>query len=198
MRLRSALIMMISVPLSSGFQQVDSPPSLEERLEKELDIQYYDEAPPLRERLLKLGDPQAVSSALLEIAERYKAARTPGRELRYLVDAIFALGKFRERRAMPLLFEIAEIADDPLGLKIFAVQSIGEIDPDGAKSVLLELLKNPGPIRYTAAEALSKTDDPAMMRELEVAAAHEVSHAAFLLVQGLADAMRARINAKSR
>jgi HEAT repeat protein len=81
-------------------------------------------------------------------------------------------------------------------VEIYALQSIGEIDPDGNKGVLLRALKSQEfPVRRAAAEALSKTNDASVLTELEVVASQEKSRGQSGVIQVLADAMRARMSA---
>jgi hypothetical protein len=178
--------------------QIEATGSLEDRVRQQLRISYFDEdRPSVEARLLKLADAGTISDILLDFATKYKAALPTETEYSYLVKSVFALGKLRGLRAVPMLADIVRSPTAVGNTKIFAIKSIGEIDPTGNLNLLLELLKAPadGPsIRYAAAQALAKTDDPAILTELEVVASHERSRNTFLALQALADTMRTRIS----
>ena len=60
------------------------------------------------------------------------------RKVEYLTHAIFTLGEFRERRALPRLKEILKNSGD--GMRNRAILALGKIDADGVKDLLYPML----------------------------------------------------------
>ena len=181
--------------------------SLEAKVKKELQTVYFDSAPPyvpLENRLLALGDRKAISRILVEIIQKYKGARPSARpriddEYTYLVSSMSVIGNFEGAEAVPVLLEIAKAATDKSELKILATMAIGEIDPKGNQSWLLGALHSSYyAVRRSAAEGLSRTDDPSVLYELEIVASRESSREARRELQALADALRAHINSQRK
>jgi HEAT repeat protein len=175
--------------------------SLEAKVENEMRIVYFDTEPPyvpLEKRLLALADRKAVSRVLVEFVQKFKDART-GDKYQYLVNSVQMVGKFQAADAIPALLEIAKKPAETSELRIFATRAIGEIDPKGNRSFLLEALRdNFYPIRHAAAEGLSRTGDQSVLYELEVVASRERSREASREIQALADALRTRVNGERK
>ena len=148
-------------------------------------------------RLLRIGPANSVSAVVLGLAEQYKNARSGEHSVEYLLltRSVFALGKLQAAAAVPLLIDLVTRTDGPQEVAVLAIQSIGEIDAEGNKTVLLGALKSQDFFtRRIAAEALSKTNDPSVLTELEVAASQEDHLEQSRAIQALADSMRARIH----
>ncbi len=175
--------------------------SLEQKVEAELQVVDFDTAPPympLEKRLLKLGNPEATSRILVGLLQKYKDART-GLQYRYLLNSVRALGKFQEHDALPLLTKMAGEDGTSDVLNSLALLSIGEIDPKGAKELLLSALHDRDySVRRVAAEGLARIDDQSVLYELEVAASQERSQEASSEIQGFANAIRSRISSRSK
>jgi HEAT repeat protein len=183
--------------------QAGAGSSLEAKVENEFRSVYFDKEPPyvpLDKRLLALGDRKAISRVLAEIIRKYKRARPRiDDEYRYLVDSVQMAGKFEAAEAVPALIEIEKEAGERSELKIFTTMAIGEIDPKGNQSLLLEALHNSYyPVRHAAAEGLSRTGDQSVLYELEVAASREDSRETSREIQALADTLRAHINSRQK
>jgi hypothetical protein len=177
--------------------------SLEAKVKNELQTVYFDSAPPylpLDNRLQTLGDRKAISRILVEIIQQYKRARPrTDDEYQYLVNSIRVIGKFEWGKAVPVLLEIAKAATDTSELKIFATMAIGEIDPKGNQSWLLEALHSGYyPVRLSAAEGLARTGDQSVLYELDVAASREDNRETSREIQALADTLRAHINSRQK
>ncbi len=172
--------------------------SLEQKVLDALRLNCIESCPPIAGRLLDLGPAKSVSAIVLRFAMQNKDARKGDGTSAYpiLIDAVFALGKLKETVGIPLLRELVMRDGISPEVEIYALQSIGEIDPDGNKGVLLGALRSQEfPVRRAAAEALSKTNDTSVLTELGVAASQEKSRGQSSVIQGLADSMRTRISA---
>jgi HEAT repeat protein len=190
-------LLLVSLRISAQSSAVSS---LEQKVEAELEIVDFDTAPPympLEKRLLKLGNPEATSHILVSLLQKYKDART-GLQYRYLLNSVRAVGKFQEHDALPLLTKMAE-EEGTSDVKLLALLSIGEIDPKGAKELLLSALRDREySVRRVAAEGLARIDDQSVLYELEVAASQERSPEASSEIQGFANVIRARIRSGPR
>jgi len=204
--MRKIPILLLALTCASQGFEGSGPQSLEGKVKIELGMMCYEGCePPLENRLLKLADAGAVGDVLVKLIHQYKTARSPGPEYLYLRMSISAAGKLGVVAAVPALLEFAKSSQpgrdprDADDLKMLSYQSITEIDPKGNKEFLLEALRDKTHIiRYFAAMGLSKTDDPSVLPELDVAASREPSHVAFLEMQALADSLRARLSADSK
>jgi hypothetical protein len=171
---------------------------LGQKVREALLLNCIESCPPVASRLLELGPAKSVSAIVLSFAVQNKDAKKGDGTPAYptLIDAVFALGKLKETTGLPLLRELIMREGVSPEVEIYALQSIGEIDPDGNKGVLLRALKSQEfPVRRAAAEALSKTNDASVLTELEVVASQEKSRGQSGVIQVLADAMRARMSA---
>jgi HEAT repeat protein len=133
---------------------------------------------------------------VLHLAEQYRNAKAGQQSEEYslLRASVFALGKLQWKAALPLLIDFVTRTDGPQEIVVFALQSIGEIDAEGNKTVLLGALKSQDFFtRRIAAEALSKTNDTSVLTELEVVASQEDHLDQSRVIQVLADSMRARM-----
>jgi len=180
--------------------------SLEAGVKLELGMLYRDKIKPSDEievRLRNLGDQKAIAAILIGfinkgadlIDEDFRpGSPDPDNGYSNLRGAVWALGRLQEPAAMPALTMVAKRASETSELKIFAIQSIAEIDPAGSIPLLVDALHNPQyAVRLSAAEGLSKTNDQAMVYELNVAASRESNRDCRLGIQALADAMQARL-----
>lgn len=166
---------------------------LQARVEQELTVLCYDYGcPPRQQRLLALGDKSAVGAALLKLLDRYSTAVSPSQQFGIAISAIFELGKLSDARAVPVLRDL--IASGHPGLRIYCIQSLAEIDASGNRDQLLRALRS-GTYseRKLAAAGLARTDDPALLTEIEVQASQEDSKEGFAMMRRFADEMRARI-----
>lgn len=142
--------------------------TLEQKVAAILQLTCNDGCGPVAPRLLKAGPADAVSAAVLHLAEQYKKARGGDHSVEYLLltRSVFALGKLHESAAIPLLTGLATQPEVPTEILVYSLQS--------------------------------KSNDPSLLTELEVAAAHENDLRQTKAIQALADAMRARMNALVR
>jgi HEAT repeat protein len=182
----------------AAFSQAPENVSLDQKVRDALQESCsYEGCGPMGPRLLKVGPANAVSAAVLRLAEQYKNAKAGQRSEEYslLMTSVFALGKLQWKAALPLLIDFATRTDGPQEITVFAIQSIGEIDAEGNKAVLLGALKSQDFFtRRIAAEALSKTNDSSVLTELEVAASQEDHLDQSRVIQALADSMRTRMH----
>jgi HEAT repeat protein len=201
MKFRYSILACGLLTLSTCLHALQSAPleSLEDKVKKELAVIYYDEPVPIKPRLLALGDAKTIGDILLDIAIKNKSARLDDLGLGYLYlhSSVGALGKLREPRAIPLLGQLAT-ADDRT-TRMLALQSLGQIDPEGSRDILLNALHDEyGSIHYIAAAALSTVDDPKVLIELDVLASRVQNRNGAKTLQGYADAMRVRLRNKAK
>lgn len=189
LRVLTGIVLLSSLALAF---QSEPATSLEDKVKAELGIVYFDGAPPVEKKLLELGDAQSISTVLIDLATRCRDSKAPDVQRRYLIESVFALGKLKSLNALPLLSDMAKSRDTEL--RIYANQSVGQIDAKGSRDLLLQALKDDTfAIRKAAAEGLATTNHPAILTELEVQASREQYRDTFQAIQALADAMRARI-----
>lgn len=192
---RLSLLLFVTPIFLAG---ADEKPSLADQVIRELRVVYYDDVdspPPIHQRLLKLGNAKAIVPILISIAEANATAQEYEPGARLLSASVFALGKIGDRQGTEVVARIARSGQTPDSIRIYAVQSIGELDPEGHRDLLVgELSSKSFSIRRAAAEGLAKTNDKSALMELDVAASREPSSGARRRLQELADGMRTRLN----
>jgi len=196
MIMHRVLTRVLLLSLLAGAFQGEPASSLTEKVKAELGLMYYDNPPPIEKKLLELGDAKSITAVLIDLATRSRDAEPPGLERLYLIESVFALGKFKATEALPLLKDLVKSRDTEL--RVYTVQAIAQIDAKGSRGLLLQSLGDENfAVRRAAAEGLATTNDPAILTELEVQASREQFRDTFQAIQALADAMRSRM-AKSK
>jgi hypothetical protein len=171
---------------------------LEKKIVAALEQTCYEGCDPIEGRLHALGEDGEVSRVVLKLAKQNKAATKIGSE-EYLIlsRSVFALGKLKTSEAIPFLAELAQTRTVQDDVTVWAYQSIGSIDPQSTRDVLLAGLKsNEYSVRRAAAEGLSRSNDQSVLFELDVAASQEGTRETSRTIQALADSMRRRLAAE--
>jgi hypothetical protein len=184
------------------FSQPVVPDELKQQIRLELHLEYHGAGKTLQDRLGQIAAKDVIAEVLLETMTRNSRIRTPGIVILELWQSIDMLAIWKDKRAMPILLELAQ--ERPAGegnkaidrgLRVRALTAIGQIDPVAGKGVLLGALSDPDPgIRRAAAPSLAKIDDPDVFREIEVQASRERDPGVFRELQALADAGRLRLS----
>ncbi|MBL8231597.1 MAG: HEAT repeat domain-containing protein [Bryobacterales bacterium] len=127
--------------------------------------------PELKAELDKIGPPSVVIPALLRIleAERHAAPETRGAARR--LQAVSALGNFRERSAMPIMRSILADGALPVAVRRTSARALGRIDPVANKDALLSAFdqseRKEFDLRIDIAKALIETRDRAVLDKME-------------------------------
>lgn len=170
---------------------------LEDRVRRELAQMYYDDGPPIDQRLLGLKDREGVVEILLKLLAQYWDKRSGDREFLSARQCLFALRKFHVVRALPLVQRIIDSGDEDL--RTDATMALGEIDAAGSREPLLKLLNDKYyPVRRAAAQALGSLDDAQIATEIEIQASRETDQSERTMFFGIANDIRRRLNDKPR
>jgi hypothetical protein len=117
----------------------------------------------------KFGNDGEIVTVLTELASKNKHAEAQSPELMILKGSVAILGEFKAASANELLIAVLTDRQVPTNARALAARSLGQIDAEKNKQILLGFL---GPsedrsIRIYAAEALAKTNDSAALAALE-------------------------------
>lgn len=122
-----------------------------------------------KNKVEQLGSPGEVKAVLLRMLTEHKHSKPGTKEFLYLVGATQALGEIKEIQAADALSWFLFDQNVDRVVRALAVKSLGQIDPEGNKDLLLRVMADvPGhPLtRIYAAEALAKTKDPQVAEAL--------------------------------
>jgi HEAT repeat protein len=131
----------------------------------------------LKVEIEKLGRRERVTPILLDMLKDYRYTQEGTSEFLYLYRAVWVLGAFKERRASSPLASLLLDQRVHENVRTVAAESLGKIDAEGNKEVLLKVLDPKMAdypfIRIEAAKALAKTDDRQALKAIERLAAKE-------------------------
>lgn len=158
------LIMAVSLPI---YGQSD----LERKIEmifryQPMEGEKYD----AKAKIEELGSRNEVGGILLGMLKKYKHSEPGSMESIYLNGATWMLGEFKDQRATNLLSQMLFDTKTHENVRALAARSLGQIDAEGNKRLLLKALANKDDyfqIRVYAAEALGKTKDSEVLKALE-------------------------------
>src|SRR5262249_19594040 len=130
-----------------------------------------------KEKIEQLGSPEEVTAILRELVAENQYAREESIGFVYLTGATWMLGEMGDKQAEDRL---AQMIFDPLvheNIRAQAVRSLGSIDANANKDVLLKALRSDESeylmIRVYAAEGLARIKEPQVLTALEQAAQQE-------------------------
>ena len=129
-----------------------------------------DEGFDKKSRLEQVGSKAEVGTILLNLLEQNKYAQ-PGTEgYKYLIGATSLLGNLQVHEAAKPLSRIFSDRKINTSARAFALRSLGQIDAEANKRLLLTAMADPSAdylIRSFAAEALADTNDPQVLKAVE-------------------------------
>ena len=130
-----------------------------------------------KERIEQLATKEEVTDILRKMVARHRYAREESLGLIYLMGATSMLGELGDKeaeRGLAVMIFDRRVHED---VRAMAVRSLGNIDPESNKELLLKALRSKKSdyfdIRVGAAEGLAKVRDPRVRTALEHAARHE-------------------------
>lgn len=121
-------------------------------------------------KIEELGSRDEVGLILLGMLKKYKHSEPGSMEYIYLNGASWVLGGLRDQRATNLLSQMLFDAKTHENVRALAARSLGQINAEGNKQLLLKALANKDDyfqVRVYAAEALGKTKDSEVLKALE-------------------------------
>lgn len=153
----------------------------------------------MRAELEDLGRTEEVHAILLNWLSKHKHSDPGTKESLYLRGATWILGAMQVKQATE---PISQILFDPKvheNVRALAARSLGQIDADANKEVLLTALANTADyfgIRVEAAEAVAKTKDPQVLKALSRYAREERDSYVKQKFEKAAQDLRAKIRSR--
>lgn len=149
--------------------------SSQSNLEREIEMIFrYDpvfgEEYNRKAKLDGLGRHGEVKAVLIKMLSKYKHSEPETLEYIYLNGATWALGEMKEQQAASPLSQMLFDKKVHENVRALAARSLGQIDAEGNKQLLLRALDSVNDyhmIRIYAAEALAETKDPQALKALE-------------------------------
>src|SRR6266542_1018277 len=92
----------------------------------------------LKARIEELGPKEKVMTVLLAMISLHRNARPGTSEYLYLLGSTWVLGEMGERQAVSQLSRNLFDQDVDKDIRGFTARSLGQIDPEGSKSLLLK------------------------------------------------------------
>ena len=150
-------------------------------------------------KLEGLGRTEEVKAILLTMLTRYKYSEpeTNFYESIYLSGAAWMLGEMKVKQAETSLSQILFDRRVHENIRALAARSLGQIDPEATKELLLKALANNSDyfaVRVYAAEGLAKTKDQRVLKALEKYSREERDPHVRQQFQKAAQQVRARIS----
>jgi len=173
-----AFAVVLSVPWGAhSKQQKQKDPELEKKIER---IFLYQ---PVREEkydhkaeIEKLGNEPGARAILINMLTKYRYAKPGTLQYLYLSGATHSVGRMGIKNAAAPLSQFIFDKSVHENVRAVAVKSLGLIDAEGNKKILLRALHHTSDyflIRINAAEALAKTKDSQALAAIERSARKE-------------------------
>ena len=153
--------------LSSTMPAMTQQPQLEEQIKQLL---LNEEPVDLKTELRRLGNDDEIATLLMQLASDNRSAVVRSQRLIILDGAVSALGQIRATSANDLLSSLLTDQKVQRNVRAGAARSLGQIDPERNKEILLRALDQTSDfylIRVYAAEGLAKTRDAKALKALE-------------------------------
>lgn len=153
--------------------QSQSDPDLERKVEAILRYQPRIDAGEkydTKAKLEELGHEEEVKAILLRMLTQYKYSEAETLQFVYLNAATWMLGAMKVKQAEAPLSQILFDPGVHENVRALAARSLGQIDAEANKQVLMRALANVSDyfaVRVYAAEGLAKTKDPEALKALE-------------------------------
>jgi len=148
----------------------------------------------IRTKITELGREIEVRQVLISFLSAYRYPENTMEEL-FLDGAVFMLGELKAKEAQGALSQILLDSTADRRTRAWAAKSLGQIDVDANKDVLLEALRprQYHLIRINAADALANTKDPKVLTALDRYSREERENYVRQRLQKATDKLRARL-----
>lgn len=183
---------------------VSAPNQSTSNLEREIELifvyQPHSDAGEKYDKVAKirgLGREEEVKAIVLNMIAKYDYSRPGTIEAIYLSGATWILGELGLKEASRPLAQMVFDHKIHENVRALAVRSLGQIDAEANKEILLKALAKVSDyfqIRVYAAEALAKTKDPNVLKALERYTRQERDDHVRQQFQKAAQALRARVS----
>jgi hypothetical protein len=156
-----------------------------------------EEGPPfpiLATEVRKLGTDKQIAEVLTEFASTYRYAKKQSEEFLILRGAVASLGELKVNSADKLLASLLTDQKVHENIRAMSARSLGQIDPEGNRKVLLKALASTEDYltRVYAAEGLANTKDSEALTVLERYSSDEKDSYVRQKFEKAAEALRAK------
>lgn len=193
---------LVSVFVLSFIMAVSTPVPCQSDLERRVqDIFLYQphsaagEKYNRKAKLEELGSGTEVRDILLKMLRSHAHVEAGTPEYVYLLGATTMLGEMRVKEAIDPLSRLFSDQKINVSVRAFALRSLGQIDPEANKQLLLTTLANSSAdhlIRGFAAEALANTNDAQVLKVIERSSREEQNATVRRKLEEAAQKLRAK------
>jgi hypothetical protein len=163
---RFIAVLFMSTLATSGFGQ---QPALEDRIRSLFLLEHGVPISDLPVKLRQLGDESETAAVLMRLASTYRYAGEGSLGFKMVNGAVVSLGVLEVKSASELLSSLCTDRKVHEDVRALAARSLGQIDPESNKQILLRALAPSEHylVRVYAAEGLAKTRDAEALKALE-------------------------------